>query len=557
MVNRLMMRLALSAALYLVSAAHAATLTASLSESRIGPADTVTLSVQTDGNLNLDVLDFAVLEVDFALSNPATSSQVSFMNGQQTQVRERRIDLQPKRVGRLTIPAFELSGARSAELIVEVSDAHRASPDIGTEPIVLKAEVATREAYVQQQIVYTLKLYYAVNLSEGAIDELNVPNAVVERLGQDERSMTEINGQRYQVLERRYLVVPEQSGELQIPSVSLRARVVSSGGSVFDSFFNRGRSVEVPSEAITVTVKPRPAGFSGAVWLPATSVAISEAPLDESVQVGDAITRKLRIDARGLSATQLPAFSIDAPPGAQVYPDQPSRVTRAEGNEVVATLEQNIALLPAQAGTLKLPPIQIRWWDVAADAERIAELPAQTLTVRAASGVASVPTPTADSASVLPATSAVTTSSPLWPIVSSALLVLTLGAFAQIWRLNQRLKRLAAPPAERAIDDANRGNAERLLKRAIGQSDAAAATTALLKLAAVRGISARNLSELAAQLDGPFAITLRALEQARYAARAESPDLTALNQAFVASNWPSATRRTNAVADPLPPLYAR
>lgn len=563
MVNRLLL-LTLGTLLFGWSMGAWAALTATLSQTEIGPNDQVTLTLQSDSNQPVDSIDLSVLDADFLLGGRSTSSQISFMNGQQTAVREVRVELTPRREGDFTIPAFSLNGESSQALTLKVSASASAAAGAvvsGDEPIVMDASVDQTAVYVQQQVIYTLKLYFALNITDGAIDELKIDGAVVERLGTDLRSQTEINGQIYQVLERRYLVVPEKSGALEIPSLSLRARASSgSGGSMLDNFFDRGRAINVPSRAITLTVKPRPAAFTGSAWLPAKMLALEETLSTDGVRVGDAITRTIRLTARGLSAAQLPAIAMQRSAQFQIYPDQPSRVARLDGNDALATLEQKIAIIPAAAGAITLPAIEIPWWDVQADELRMAILPARTINVLPALTLAA-PTsvaPTAEATMTLARRPDRLGSSALWQGMSAALLIVALSAIWRIRQLGRRLKLLERPSAASTFQPspADLELASSELRRAITSGDEAAASRALVSLARARGMTVTTLNEVGPGLaSDELRALVFALERSRFSPNAKRTDLSPLKEALKASAWLARSATTDGASAVIAPLY--
>ena len=89
---------------------------------------------------------------------------------------------------------------------------------------------------------------------------------------------------------------------------------------------------------------------------------------------------------------------------------------------------QRIAMVPGTAGELKIPELQVEWWDVEADAPRTALIPARTIAVAPASTQAPRP--------VLVAPPAAPETTPrLWQGISAALAVVwlvTLGALLRV-----------------------------------------------------------------------------------------------------------------------------
>src|SRR5690606_9866759 len=153
---------------------------------------------------------------------------------------------------------------------------------------------------------------------------------VSERLGQDRNYLAELGGRRYHVVERHYALIPERSGELTIPAIAFRGSALDASDPT--GFFSRGRSVGARSDPITLDVRPRPAGWSGAAWLPAADLTLQdESPPPTEVHVGDPITRTIRLQAKGLGYEQLPEITLPAVDGAETYPDKAQTRTRDDG----------------------------------------------------------------------------------------------------------------------------------------------------------------------------------------------------------------------------------
>ena len=61
-----------------------------------------------------------------------------------------------------------------------------------------------------------VRLYFATQLASGEL-VLDTPAAAsLQRIGDDRTSVREVGGRRYNVVERRFLLIPERSGPLQL-----------------------------------------------------------------------------------------------------------------------------------------------------------------------------------------------------------------------------------------------------------------------------------------------------------------------------------------------------
>ena len=79
---------------------------------------------------------------------------------------------------------------------------------------------------MQQQIPLTVRLYVDGSVQSGDLRSPSTPDAVIEQLGDEQRSSASVNGRDYTVIERHYAVSPEKSGTLQITSASFRGQAV-------------------------------------------------------------------------------------------------------------------------------------------------------------------------------------------------------------------------------------------------------------------------------------------------------------------------------------------
>jgi hypothetical protein len=127
-------------------------------------------------------------------------------------------------------------------------------------------------------------------------------------------------------------------------------------------------------------VREVPAG-AGAPWLPARALTLDESwsrDLD-ALSTGTPLTRTLVLRAEGLAAERLPRLEMGAHPSLRVHHDEPGLFTEYLATGVVGRRVQRIVLMPVGAGEVAVPEVRVRWWDVQADAARVASLPGRTL----------------------------------------------------------------------------------------------------------------------------------------------------------------------------------
>jgi hypothetical protein len=531
--------------------------------------ETVTLNVEAQGDVGGEP-DFSALSQDFTMLGTQSSQQVSIVNGSSTAKTVWAVGLEPKRAGRIAIPALAVGSARTQPIVLTVLPQPAGAQGKPGDDVFLEVSAEPLAPYVQQQVRYTVKLYYSFGLTDGNLSEPSADGVVVQRLGQDKSYLATIGDRRYHVMERHYALTPEKSGTLDLPALLFRGNALDAADPT--GFFSRPRSVSARSDAVQLAVKPKPSSWSSSdPWLPAESMLLKdESELPAEIHVGDPVTRTIRLQAQGLGFEQLPELDLAAPEGAEIYPDKPDTRTRDDGTWLYGERVRKFAFVPTRPGTLTIPGISVHWWDTAHDRAETTELPAHTLTVLpAAGGKSTAPssTPSSVPAAVEPATA--TSPSPvpahaapnvgarsarIWQIAAAIGFALWLVTLALWWRS----RRIAPPhrPGDTPRADSASSAPRAAFLRAAALGELAGAERALVAWARSERPVVRNLGELSALLDDAAQTdALAALQRARYAGGATRGVGTMLERAFKQGlAWRAPASPTKAKSA-LPALY--
>ncbi|HET7923437.1 MAG TPA: BatD family protein, partial [Rhodanobacteraceae bacterium] len=360
--------------------------------------ETVTLNVEANGT-TADQPDFSALSQDFNLLGTQSSQQVSLVNGSSTTKVVWAVGLEPKHAGRIAIPALAVGAAKTSPLSLSVLAQPAGAEGKPGDDVFLEVTAEPLAPYVQQQVRYTVKLYFSFGLTDGNLSEPQADGVVVQRLGQDKSYLATIGERRYHVMERHYALTPEKSGTLNLPALVFRGNTLDAADPT--GFFSRPRTISARSDAVQLNVKPKPATWpASAPWLPAQSMLLKDdTELPNEIHVGDPVTRTIRMQAQGLGFEQLPELEIAAPAGAEIYPDKADTRTRDDGTWLYGERVRKFAFVPTRPGTLTIPGISVHWWDTAHDRAETTELAAHTLTVLpAAGGKSTAPSSTPSSA---------------------------------------------------------------------------------------------------------------------------------------------------------------
>ncbi len=356
---------------------------AQLDRERALVGETVTLVFETDDrNQDLDV-DLSALDADFILLDKRTETRMSIVNGRQSTVKRLEVMLEPRRAGELVVPALTFRGGQqSRALSLTVDPAPEVAPGEAA-PVFMELELEPREGpyYVHAQVALKVRIFYQQNLTEASVSP-PAPQQASVRLLDEVPYTADRNGERYRVLERRYAVFPERSGELVIPAMQLTGRMVERSTQGLWQPRVQGRRVRIESDPVILEIQPRPPGYSGDAWLPARQLSVSQQVSDASeIRVGEPVTRTVILDAVGLEEHMLEEPAWPEMPGARIYPDQPQGISRDDGEWVLGHREFRYAVVPEEPGELVLPELRVTWWDTANDRQRVALLPEHRVAV--------------------------------------------------------------------------------------------------------------------------------------------------------------------------------
>jgi hypothetical protein len=456
-----------------------------LDRDRVTEGETVTLTFLTDDPKQSLDADFSALEPDFDILDRRSETQLSIANGRQAAVVRLLLTVEPRHSGELTIPAFDFGGSRTQPATLRVDPAPELEPG-ALPPVFIEVEVTPEEGpyYVHAQLGLVVRVFYQQNLTEAAISQPE-PEPGSVRLLQETPYQAERGGERYRVLERRYAVFPERSGEMILPAMQLSGRLVERrNGSIWQPSV-RGRRITVESEALQLAIEPRPAAFTGSDWQPARDFSLTQQiSASDVLRVGEPVTRTIIIDAVGLEENMIAEPAWPELPGARIYPDQPQGISRDDGQWVLGHKEFRYAVVPEQEGELVLPELTVQWWDTATDRERSAVLPAKALQVKPSALVP--PSPAEVAPAITPGTPAAVDRAmaadggSYWrwlTLAFAGLWLLTLLVAGRLWAGRRRAGGGTSSPAP-AIDP-NEAAQLASLRNACDRDDPAAARRAL------------------------------------------------------------------------------
>jgi hypothetical protein len=452
--------------------APAASLQASVDRTRVNTGETVELTLESDDATLFGKPDMTALEADFEVRDTRQLNSLTTLEGNVHATTRWLITLMPKHSGSIDIPALKLGELVSQPIALQVVEVESSSPSQEQKlaPVFMEASLDQDSVYVQAQAVLTVRIYHSVSLFDDSnLTPLQVPDTRIEKLGDTRTYEKQINGIRHGVIEMRYALYPQHSGDMTIPAQEFSATMVqdipqtqaaATSQPAVATSPQPGKLMRVMSDPLPLKVKPQPEHYpANTPWLPARSITLSEnwSPDPAHTQIGDSLTRTLVIKAEGLSSAQLPPLPATDVSALRRYPDQPQLSNQASERGLLGSREEREALVPNRPGAIDIPAVDVVWWNTLEDHLEHSSLPAHTLQVSTNPALA-VDMPVSDNSGVT------VIGPPVWPWQLSTVLLsfTTLAGFGLWWRgrWQPALTRVAqAGPSPRTVlDDLKRAS---------------------------------------------------------------------------------------------------
>lgn len=524
-------------------------LAASVDRTRLSSGETVELTLESNDVTQFGKPDLSALEPLFEVRGTRQVNQLTTIDGDSRATTRWIITLLPRQNGSVVIAPLKLGDAQSQPITLQVVESETRDNVGKRGPVFIEASLDQESVYVQAQAILTVRIYHSVSLyDDSSLTPLQIPDARIEQLGESRTYEKDIDGLRHGVIELRYAIYPQHSGQVTLPAQIFSATLVDPqpAQDVEAQVPKSGKLMRVSSGKLTLTVKAKPATYPADVpWLPARSLSLSESwnPEPEQTQVGDSLTRSLTLKAEGLASTQLPPLPATDVNGLRRYPDQPVLGNQNSERGLIGSREDREALVPVRSGDIELPAVDVVWWNTFEDHLEHTSLPARTLSVANNPGLM-VDTP----AGVTPVISAADNEALWWWKLSTLILACTtLLGFGLWWRARWQpaiLRAAQAGPSPRTVLDD--------LKRACQANDTHATRQALDAWARQQP---ETLADMAARFV-PLSDALDGLNGALYSESGQHWQGEELWRAIRAI--PMAERAQDPLGDSgLPPLYPK
>lgn len=268
-----------------------------------------------------------------------------------------------------------------------------AGSHISARDLFIKVSANKRKVHEQEPVLLTYKVYTLLDLTqlEGKMPDLTGFHTQEVKLPQQKSFHVEsVNGRPYRcVTWSQYVMYPQMTGKLEIPSITFHGIVVQENRSVdpFEAFFNGGsgyvevkRDIQAPGLSIQVEPLPtRPAGFSGGVG----KFNISAQLTKTDVKAGDPVTLRVVIGGIGnLKLIKQPV--VQFPKDFDTYDAKVTDKTKLTSNGVEGNMVYDFLAVPRNQGKFTIPAVTLIYYDT--DANTYKTIHTQPFTINVSKG---------------------------------------------------------------------------------------------------------------------------------------------------------------------------
>ena len=275
----------------------------------------------------------------------------------------------------------------------------RQSAPAGDKDLFIRVSASKHNVHEQEALVLTYKVYTLVDLTElnGKMPDLKGFHVQEVPLPQQKSFHTEtVGGQTYRcVTWSQYVMYPQMTGTLEIPSITFKGTVVRRNRYIdpLEEFFNGGSGYveqkrEIKAPPVTIHVEPlpkKPKDFSGAVG----RFSITAQPDRRQLKTGEPLTIRCIVTGTGnMKLMREPVLTL--PKDFERYDTKSTDKTHLTSNGLEGNMVYDFLAVPTHAGRYTIPPIRFTYYDTQANSYKTATSDAIRLDVEQGDGTVNV-----------------------------------------------------------------------------------------------------------------------------------------------------------------------
>ncbi len=275
----------------------------------------------------------------------------------------------------------------------------RMSVPANGQDLFIRVNASKHKVHEQEAVVLTYKVYTLVDLTElnGKMPDLKGFHVQEVPLPQQKTFHTEtVGGRTYRcVTWSQYVMYPQMTGTLEIPSITFKGTVVRRNRYVdpLEEFFNGGSGYveqrrEIKAPPVTIHVDPlpkKPDNFSGGVG----HFNISAQADKRQLKTGEPLTVRCIVTGTGnMKLMKEPVLTL--PKDFERYDTKTTDKTHLTGNGLEGNMIYDFLAVPTHAGKYTIPPLRLTYYDTQSNGYKTVKTESITLNVEQGDGTVDI-----------------------------------------------------------------------------------------------------------------------------------------------------------------------
>ncbi|MBC8177173.1 MAG: protein BatD [Deltaproteobacteria bacterium] len=351
-------------------------------------SDSIRVAIKVSGTRSCDSSPVIKGLDSFQVSQGGSSSRVEIINGNFSSSVEYTYYIQPSKSGTFQLGPVEVKvdGKVFKSNISTLSVLKAASPGSPAKgPIFLETTLSSKKAYVEEQVLYILKLYLKTSVSDISLQLPELDHLAFKQLAKPREYQGVYHGSTYRIIEVPYGLLALKAGNYGITpsqmSMTAYDHRKSRRGFFDDPFFRSGRPVTISSQPLELKVIPlpeegKPEGFSGLVG----NFEIKATLVPSKINMGESATLTVSINGKG-NVNRIPDLKMPGLEHIKVYADEPVFEARPDPKGLAGFKIMKWAIVPEQQGDYEIPPLSLSFFDPETHSYSIIQTPKQPLIV--------------------------------------------------------------------------------------------------------------------------------------------------------------------------------
>jgi hypothetical protein len=249
------------------------------------------------------------------------------------------------------------------------------------EDIVFRTSVTPEDAWVGQQVLLQVDVLAKNGWAQlKKITETEVQGAYMLRLETQGTRLSEtIDGESYTGQRYEFMLFTQRDGVFLVPPmpVDVEVRQYGAGGGP------EIHRMSLPGVEFSARTPPGAEGIRGLISTTELTATQSWSSDNDNASVADAIKRTVTLRASDISAMAFTPLLHPEIESVAIYPEQATVEDKFARGDLTGTRVETATYVFEQAGDVKIPDINLSWWDIRNEQLHRIELPGLSLRIAA------------------------------------------------------------------------------------------------------------------------------------------------------------------------------